>query len=88
MVAVDLSRISGGLGMRIDAVIGLDLLGKRNFSLDYRHRRIEFGPGKVGMGAVRFEVGEEAGGTYIVIPIESEGRRIATLCCRESLPHN
>jgi predicted aspartyl protease len=75
MVAVDLSRISGGLGTRIDAVIGLDLLGKQNFSLDYRHQRIEFGCGKASMEAVHFEVEEEAGGTYIMIPVESEGQK-------------
>jgi predicted aspartyl protease len=75
MVAVDLSKISQALGIQIEAVIGLDLLGKQNFTLDYRHRRIEFGKVSTGMVPVRIEVAEEGGGMYIVIPVESEGQK-------------
>ncbi|HEX3321332.1 MAG TPA: pepsin/retropepsin-like aspartic protease family protein [Terriglobales bacterium] len=79
MVAVDLSQISKALGTRIGAVIGLDLLGKQSFNLDYRHRRIAFRADSAGMDAVHFEVGEEASGKYIVIPVESEGQKLKVL---------
>jgi len=41
-LAQDLSFIQGGLGERIDALIGLDVLGGRNFTIDYASRRLRF----------------------------------------------
>ena len=35
VMVIDLSAISNGLGTRIDAVIGLDVLGATNFTVDY-----------------------------------------------------
>lgn len=40
----DLSFFGRSLPVRIDAVIGLDVLGKNSFLVDYRARQIEFGP--------------------------------------------
>jgi len=40
----DLSFIEKALGERIDALIGLDVLGKTNFSIDYASRRLVFDP--------------------------------------------
>ena len=40
----DLSFIERGLGVRIDALIGLDMLGKTNFSIDYGASRLRFDP--------------------------------------------
>jgi predicted aspartyl protease len=42
VMVIDLSAISNGLGTRIDAVIGLDVLGATNFTVDYTKRRISF----------------------------------------------
>lgn len=39
----DLSFLQKDLGVRIDAIIGLDVLGLSNFSIDYSTRRIVFG---------------------------------------------
>ena len=39
----DLSRLERDLGMRIAGIIGLDVLSKSNFRLDYRERAIRFG---------------------------------------------
>jgi hypothetical protein len=39
----DLSVFSAALPVRIDAVIGLDVLGKSPFEVDYRYRKIHFG---------------------------------------------
>jgi len=40
----DLSFIERGLGVRIDALIGLDVLGRRNFSIDYAAGCLRFDP--------------------------------------------
>jgi hypothetical protein len=79
MVALDLSRIEQALGTTVDAVIGLDLLGKSNFSLDYRHKELIFDSHVVSEQATPFEIGQEAGGTYILIPLESGGQRLKML---------
>jgi predicted aspartyl protease len=39
----DLSFLEKGLQVRIDAVIGLDVLGRNSFSIDYKAREIHFG---------------------------------------------
>jgi aspartyl protease len=79
MVALDLGRISQALGTRIDAIIGLDLLARRNFTLDYRHRRLEFGGSINGAAAIPFEIGHEAGGIYVLVRVDSEGQRLRVL---------
>jgi len=40
MAMVDLGRFERLLGTRIDAIIGLDILVRQNFSIDYKRRRI------------------------------------------------
>jgi predicted aspartyl protease len=42
VMVADFSAISRQLGTRIDAVVGLDVLGGANFSVDYARRRISF----------------------------------------------
>lgn len=79
MVAIDFGRIEQALGTHIDAVIGLDLLGKQNFSLDYRRKRLAFGISAVVTDPISFETKQEAGGTYILIPLESGGERLQIL---------
>jgi hypothetical protein len=53
----DLSSIEKGLARRIDAVIGLDVLGRNSFSIDYRTKRLRLGPVKRTPSAVSFETG-------------------------------
>ena len=79
MVAMDLGRIERVLGTRIDAVIGLDLLGRQNFTIDYARRKLEFHASRFPMGAIAFEMKHEAGGAYIVVPMESGGERFEML---------
>jgi len=40
LLAQDLRFIENGLGLRIDAIIGLDVLGGHDFSIDYQSKRI------------------------------------------------
>ena len=51
----DLSSIEKTLGRRIDAVVGLDVLGKNSFSIDYRTKRLRFGPVERTRSTVSFE---------------------------------
>ena len=51
----DLSSIEKTLGRRIDAVVGLDVLGKNSFSIDYRAKLLRFGPVKRTRSTVSFE---------------------------------
>jgi predicted aspartyl protease len=79
MVAMDLASIEQALGTRIDAVIGLDLLSRQNFSLDYRRKQLAFfGKASLG-GPIPFEIREEAGGTYVLISLQMNGERLRML---------
>lgn len=79
MVALDLTAIEQALGTRIDAIIGLDLLARHEFSLDYRRKKLVF----VGMddpaGAITFETKHEGSGIYILIPVQIEGEKLEML---------
>jgi predicted aspartyl protease len=79
MVAMDLGRIEQALGTRIDAVVGLDFLGMQNFSIDYRRKNLVFGTTTDAAGAIAFQIKHEAGGTYILIPLESDGEKLQML---------
>jgi hypothetical protein len=52
----DLGSFQKSLGIRIDAVIGLDLLSLSNFSIDYTTRRIVFGVAPVSGSSVPFQI--------------------------------
>ena len=79
MVAMDLGRIEQALDTRIDAVIGLDLLARRNFSLDYHRKKLVFDTDTDAAGAIVFQMKNEAGGTYILLQLESGGEKLQML---------
>jgi predicted aspartyl protease len=54
----DLSSIEKTMARRIDAVVGLDVLGTNSFSIDYRTKRLRFGPVRRTRSAVSFETGK------------------------------
>lgn len=53
----DLSSIEKALGRRIDAVVGLDVLGKNSFTIDYKTKRLRFGSVARSRSTVSFEIG-------------------------------
>jgi predicted aspartyl protease len=53
----DLSTLEKTLGKKIDAVVGLDVLGKTSFSINYRTKRVRFGPVERSRSTVSFETG-------------------------------
>jgi len=66
----DLSSLGRALGVAVDGMIGLDVLGRSNFSIDYPKKRLRFGPfdqpGAV--PAIPFEIGPG----YLTVQIELE----------------
>lgn len=82
MLAVDLARIEQRLDTHIDAIIGLDLLARRNFRLDYRRKKLIFSnknKDDVYGASIAFEMHYEAGGTYILIPLKSADQQLQIL---------
>ena len=59
----DLSSIEKSLGQRVDAVVGLDVLGKTSFSINYRTKRMRFGP----VQRTRSTVSFESGSPFVVV---------------------
>jgi hypothetical protein len=70
VVVVDLTSIEVRLGVRLDAVVGLDVLGRQDFVIDYAKHMIRLGASDVNGQAVPFELRTQAGAPYVVIPIE------------------
>jgi predicted aspartyl protease len=68
----DLSSIEKRLGRRIDAVVGLDVLGKNSFSIDYRTKRLRFGPVEQTRSTVAFEVSTP----FIIVEARLHGRPV------------
>ena len=56
MVSVDLEKLEQALATRIDAVIGLDFLAQRNFSLDYQHKRLIIGEDSISSGRLHLRL--------------------------------
>jgi predicted aspartyl protease len=79
MVAADLRAIEQALQTHLDAVIGLDLLGKQNFAIDYRGKRLLFGIVVHDADSVTFQLKHAAGGTYALVPMESGGEKFQML---------
>ncbi|HUE56403.1 MAG TPA: retropepsin-like aspartic protease [Candidatus Udaeobacter sp.] len=77
-VVVDLTPIEVRLRVRLDAVIGLDVL-KQDFTIDYREKRIRFGPPNANGQAVPFELRYQAGAPYIVVLCEIDSDVLSLL---------
>lgn len=69
MVVVDLARFERLLGTRIDAIIGLDILGRQNFGIDYKHRRIVPGLSGSARYLAPVEILTSSAAPYWVLPI-------------------
>jgi predicted aspartyl protease len=79
MVAVDLATVENALGTRIDAIIGLDVLARRNFTLDYGRKTVNFGSRMEGECVIGMDTRQEAGGTYVLVEVESGGQKLRLL---------
>lgn len=68
-LAGDLRGLEKGLGVRVDALIGLDVLARRNFGLEFIARRLVFDPPTRADG----EVALEAGRPVAIVRLETAG---------------
>ena len=73
MVVVDLTRFEESLGIRIDAVIGLDLLAGQDFTIDYKGQEIICGLSGPVSRVVGAEIRFAAGAPYWILPISLRG---------------
>ena len=74
VMVVDLSAIGKGLGTHIDAVIGMDVLGRTNFTVDYAKRRVLFGA-----STERHTAPFSAGPQFLTVNMKSGGRQLHLL---------
>jgi hypothetical protein len=73
MVVVDLARFERLLGIRIDAIIGLDILARQNFGIDYKRRTITPGLSGSPQHVMPVEILTFSGAPYWVLPINLGG---------------
>ncbi len=78
-VVLDLVKIESELVVRLDAIIGLDLLGRQNFTIDYRQRKLLIGAAGVTGEAIPFELRSEAGAPYVVVRMEMNSQVVRLL---------
>jgi hypothetical protein len=78
-VVVDLAPIERRLGIRLDAIVGLDVLGGRNFTIDYRLRKLLIGLAAVVGEAIPFELQMQAGAPYVLVRMEMNSQFVRLL---------
>jgi hypothetical protein len=78
-MVLDLATIESRLGLRLDAIIGLDVLQERNFTIDYRQRRLLIGEALATGDPIPFELKTDAGAPYVVVPMEVNSQRVRLL---------
>jgi predicted aspartyl protease len=79
MVVVDLAHLEQRLGIRIDAIIGLDLFAGQDISIDYKHRTISRGLSGLARHSVEVETFSAAGAPFWVVPISLGGTTLRVL---------
>ena len=75
VVIEDLSPFTKMVGTRIDALIGLDVLGQSSFRIDYGRKEIVFGPLEMAGATVPFA----SGPPFVTVPMTIENRRLNIL---------
>jgi len=71
----DLSFLERVLGCRVDAIVGMDVLGKTSFSIDYEAKQVLFGP----IQDVRFSVPFESGSPNMTVRMTMQNRQVRLL---------
>jgi predicted aspartyl protease len=74
VMVADFARIGRGIGTRIDAVIGLDVLGGTSFTIDYAKRQIVFRPSTEAHTAALTALQQ-----FVTVNLESGGRQLHLL---------
>jgi predicted aspartyl protease len=79
VVVLDLMPVEKRLGVRLDAIVGLDVLSRRNLSIDYQLKRIEIGTSANNGRAVPFELLTATDAPYVVVQIQTNDSRVVRL---------
>ena len=72
VIAIDFAEIRRNFGAPIDAIIGIDVLQRTNFALDFRSKRIRFD----GMAPMRYSVAIERRLPYLVVRTVADGKTV------------
>jgi predicted aspartyl protease len=65
VAVADLSELNSKVGTRVDAIVGVDVLGQSSFRIDYERKEVVFGPVDFDHAAV-FEGGD---GVFATVPV-------------------
>jgi len=79
MVVVDLARLEGELGTRIDAVIGLDLIPRQSIAIDYKLRKIVLGLERTALHESTAQIYTFEDAPYWVVTLNLGGRDFRVL---------
>jgi predicted aspartyl protease len=75
VVIEDLSPFTKMVGTRIDALVGLDVLGQSSFRIDYSHKQIVFGPVELTGPSIRFS----SEPPFVTVPMSIGKRQLNVL---------
>ncbi len=75
IVVQDLSSMERGLGISLGGIAGLDILSSGSFTIDYRSRKIVFGPIAASERTVRFETQQP----FLTVKAMIEGHEVRLL---------
>ena len=78
-IVLDLAPVEKRLGLRLDAIVGLDVLGGRYLTIDYRLRKILIGAAATTGEAIPFELRTEADAPYVVVRMEMNSQIVRLL---------
>jgi hypothetical protein len=73
MVVLDLARFERLLGIRIDAIVGLDIMARQDFGIDYTRLRITLGLSSSTQHVMPIEILTSVDAPYWVVPINLAG---------------
>lgn len=79
MVIIDLHGIEQLLGVRIDAIAGLDVFAGQSFGIDYKHRKIKLGSLGITQHVTAIEIRTAAEAPYWVLPMAINGQKFQIL---------
>jgi hypothetical protein len=79
MVVADLEGLGYTLGTRVDAIVGLDVLNRQAFSIDYKHRRLTPSRSEHAQHIVPVEIYGNGGAPYWVLPVTLGGQAFRLL---------
>lgn len=72
VIAIDFTEIRRNFGARIDAIIGIDVLRRTNFAVDFRSKRIRFDE----VAPMRYDAAIEPRLPYLVVRTIADGKTV------------